>query len=65
MLMYEPAANAAPASATSVSSENFVAPGRMMINTPTNPATTAVQRRRRTTSPSISTAPIVTNSGVE
>ena len=47
MLMYEPAENAAEARAAAVSIENCAEPGRMMMSTPTNPASTAGQRRTR------------------
>ncbi len=65
MLMYEPAASAADNNAISIAGEKSLLCGRKITSTPTKPMITALQRRRRTTSPSISTAPIVTNSGVE
>ena len=40
-------------------------PGRTMMSTPMKPTSTAAQRRARTCSPSIHTAAMVTNSGVE
>src|SRR3546814_8896897 len=40
-------------------------PGRTITITPTKPRITAVQRRRRTTSPNQITAAMVTNSGAD
>ena len=65
MLIATLALMAAASSATSAAVENAWPHGRTMMSTPMKPTSTAVQRRARTTSPSTSTAPIVTNSGVE
>src|SRR5688572_6387588 len=65
MLIATEALIAAASSATSVPAVNAWPQGRTITITPRKPSSTAVQRRPRTTSPSTSTAPIVTNSGVE
>ncbi len=56
---------AAENTATRLAAVKPSVPGRTMTSTPMKPATTALQRRMRTTSPRNSTAPIVTNSGDE
>ena len=55
----------AAATATSTPALKLCDHGRTITSTPTNPASTASQRRRRTVSPSSSTAPMVTNTGEE
>ena len=65
MLIATLALATAAISATRLPAVNASLPGRTISTTPRNPTSTAVQRLARTISPSTSTAPMVTNSGVE
>ena len=65
MLMAVVADSAAANSGTRLAVVKLAAPGRTITSTPTKPTSTALQRRTRTISPRKTTAPMVTNSGVE
>jgi len=65
MLIVTAPVSAAASRATRLPAANAALPGRTITSTPMKPATTALQRRRRTTSPRKITAPMVTNNGEE
>ena len=55
----------AASTATRLAKLKLSVPGCISTSTPRKPTSTAVQRRRRTISPSTNTAPMVTKIGVE